>query len=259
MLDYLYYSVPGMWERWPVLISFLCLYKQHSEYFNSKFKIHNVYGNFCPCMWDGGRSQQRDSLLMVSSQEDIKNILEIYNDIFNLPIRLIFTNSALKEEHLTNPYCNEILSLCANGKNFITINSLLLQNYILQQYPTQYHLISSVTKVSSKENFIEDLKNNKYEQVCMPFAYNKDINFLNNIPKDLQHKIEILVNIDCYMTCPSKKAHHLADSISNINRSLPIENFYCPLRANNFKRPKEEDPSLSLDEILTYHKHQLLY
>lgn len=260
MSDFLYYSVPGMWERWPIIISFLCLYKQHPEYFKSDFKIHNVYGNFCPCIWDGGRSQQRDELLMVSSEDDIKNIREIYNDIFNIPIRLIFTNSALKEEHLTEPFCNYMLSACGNGQNYITINSLLLQDYILKNYPNQYHFISSVTKVSSKEGFLDDLKNEIYDQVCMPFAYNKDTEFLSSIPKNLQQKTEILVNIDCFISCPSKKAHHYVDSVSNLNHCLPVENFYCPIIGHNYQRPKEEDPSLSMEEILLYHqKYNILH
>lgn len=197
---------------------------------------------------------------MTSSKEDIKNIQEIYNDIFNIPIRLIFTNSALKKEHLIEPFCNYMLSACGNGQNFITINSLLLQDYILQNYPNQYHFISSVTKVSSKEGFIDDLQNDIYDQVCMPFAYNKDTDFLSNISKKLQQKIEILINIDCFMTCPSKKAHHYVDSVSNLNHCLPVENFYCPIVGHNYQRPKEEDPSLSIDEIFKYHKqYNILY
>ena len=247
------YSLPGLWERWPLVLSILIAYNQHPEFFYSNIRIANVYGNFYPCIWDGGRPEKNDQLITYASYEDINIISYIYNNIFNIPMKFIFTNSILENRHLKDEFCNYILKQCANNFNIITINSKLLENYILENYQNQYHFISSITKVLNKEEFLKELENPLYIEVCLPLAYNKDINFLKTIPLELQKKIEILVNSNCYMNCPVQKKHYQWESLANLNYDISMPFTLCPINKKNYLQDK--NPTLSLDDISLYHQN----
>ena len=250
--DKIYFTIPGMWERWPLVIALLILKKQYPQYFYNNIEIESVYGNFNPCIWDGGRPQIDDLYMSFTTQEDIYNLLYIYNDLFNIPIRLLFTNSILKEEHLYDEFCNQILDIFNNGKNYIVINSSLLEKYIQNKY-TNYKFISSITKVLNKQEFINELKYPQYILACMPTIYNKDTAYLEKIPSFLQQKIEILVNSYCFSSCPNKKKHYELNSMSNLKQiEIPNKQFKCPIYLK--EKTSQEDTTLDIENINKYSK-----
>ena len=118
----------------------------------------------------------------------MKNIQYIYNNIFNIPTRYIFTNCLIENKHLKDPFCNQILQAGSlDHRNSITINSKLLEQYIKDNY--NYIFISSITKCLTKEQTIEELQNPLYNYVCINFKYNKDFNFFESIPINLRNKV----------------------------------------------------------------------
>ena len=251
--NYIYFTIPGMWERWPLVITLLILYKQHPEYFYNNIKIDSVYGNFSPCIWDGGRPQISDPYMIKTTIEDIYNIQKIYNNIFKISIRFVFTNSLIQKEHLKNIFCNNILNIFNTGENEIVINSLLLEEYIRQNYQN-YSFISSITKTLNKEQFIQELSNNNYKLVCMASKYNKDKNFLQQIPIQLQTKIELLVNTYCLSSCPNKKLHYYLMSKSNLyQKKIPTNQIKCPIYIT--QRTNENDANLNYQNINNYQKN----
>lgn len=68
---------------------------------------------------------------------------------YNISSRLTFSNSLLREEHLSDKKCNELCKLFNKGagtKNGIIIHSELLLEYLKKNYPG-FYFVSSTTKV----------------------------------------------------------------------------------------------------------------
>lgn len=226
-----HYTLPGFWEQQSTIIPFLNLYKNYQYLFRENIIIDSVYGNFRHTIWDGGRHEINTDI-PYANFDDIINFQNIYNNILNIPVRFIFTNCLLEQKHCYNEFCNFILDTFQYYNNQITINSTILETYIRNKY-NNYSFISSVTKNLSQIEYIKELKQNKYQLVCLPSKFNKNIEFLyNTIPTDLRSKCELIVNTKCPLTCISAKQHQIADSYANLHLIAPIYNFPC---ARNFK------------------------
>ena len=133
------FAIPGMYELSQLNFNLLFLLKYKNYYFHSNIKIDAVYGNPQFCIWDGGRvfSQYRHSSL-----EEINFIIDKYNNKYSIPIRYIFTNPVLKEEHYHDRFCNKMVELGNNYHNEIVVNDDKLMIY-LKQYYNNYNFISS--------------------------------------------------------------------------------------------------------------------
>ena len=103
-------------------------------------EIGSIYGAPADCLWGGGRAGfgecgAREALAL--AQE------------YGISARLTFSNSLLREEHLSDRKCNALCELFsqANGvQNGVIVHSELLTDYLRTRYPALY-LVSSTTKV----------------------------------------------------------------------------------------------------------------
>ena len=102
------YSIPGFYELKELNLNFLSLMHRYPEYFYDNVEVEAVYGNPQYCIWDGGRVFNS---YIQSSKEEIEELIHSYNHKFSLPIRYIFTNSLLKEEHYHNRFGNLLMEL----------------------------------------------------------------------------------------------------------------------------------------------------
>ena len=110
-------------------------------------------------------------------------IKNFYNDKEKLPMRFIFTNSQLKEEHLSDRFCNLITEICENDLNEIVVNSPLLEDYIRTNYP-KYKIISSTTKCLKNVDEANNELNNDYFRVCLDYNLNHNFKFLDSLTED---------------------------------------------------------------------------
>ena len=88
-----------------------------------------------------------------ASPEDVADLMAEYG----ISSRLTFSNSLLREEHLSDKKCNALCSLFErNGRtdNGVIITSDLLLDHIRRNYPG-FYFVSSTTKVLTS---FEDLK-----------------------------------------------------------------------------------------------------
>lgn len=242
-----YYAIPGLYEHYIANILYLDYMKKYPEHFIPNTQINAVYGNFQFCSWDGGRPTQSK---VHASIEQIYLLKYIYNDIFNVPMRFIFTNSLLKEEDLYNHFNNLILKICQNNQNEIVVNSLLLENYIRENYK-QYNLISSTTKcLNNTEDALKEIHKN-YKFICLDYNLNKNFNFLESIDDEIKDKIELLVNPICGLNCKNRANHYklISNSILNYNKSFALEN--CKITTSNFD-PKSTN-RIEPNEIESYY------
>ena len=97
-----YYHLPGLFEFYELYRVFLPLYRTHREYFYDWCRIGSIYGAPPDCIWGGGRIGSGDC----TAQEALALTRE-----YGVSARLTFSNSLLREEHLTDQKCNALCRL----------------------------------------------------------------------------------------------------------------------------------------------------
>ena len=118
--DTAYYHLPGLFEFYEFYRVFLPLFREHREYFYNWCEIGSIYGAPADCLWGGGRAGFGDG-----SPQDVLALMKEYG----ISARLTFSNSLLKEEHLTDKKCNALCALFAHDsavKNGVIVYADLL-------------------------------------------------------------------------------------------------------------------------------------
>ena len=176
------------------------MFRSHREYFYDWCGIGSIYGAPADCLWGGGRAGFGGE-----APEDAAELVREYA----VSARLTFSNSLLREEHLSDRKCN---SLCAlfekNGpvQNGVILHSDLLLHYLQDHYP-EFYFVSSTTKVLTEfSRFEEELKREEFRCVVPDFRLNKSFDRLNALPGRLKQKAEFLCNECCRFDCPDRKA-----------------------------------------------------
>ena len=135
-----YYHLPGLFEFYELYQVFLPLFREHREYFYDWCDIGSIYGAPTDCLWGGGRVEIGD--------RDPREILALMRE-YGISARLTFSNSLLREEHLSDRKCNDLCALLNVGegiRNGVIVHSELLLEYLKKTYPGLY-FVSSTTRV----------------------------------------------------------------------------------------------------------------
>jgi len=205
-----FYHLPGLFEFYEFYKVFLELYRQHREYFYDWCEIGSIYGAPADCIWGGGRVGFGDA--------DSEEVAELMRE-YGISARLTFSNSLLREEHLSDKKCNALCRLFEhngsvkirteeNGtvENGIIVHSDLLAKYIRDTYP-EFYLVSSTTKVL--RNFSElkqELDKPEFTYVVPDFRLNTALDQLRELSQKQKDKVEFLCNECCYYDCYDRKA-----------------------------------------------------
>ena len=112
------YAIPAMYELADLNFRLLSIKKERPDLFYDDIEIEISYGNPQFCIWDGGRVF---SSYKQSSMDNIKNIIDTYNNTFNIPIRYVFTNNQLTSNEYHNRFCNLLMEIGANGFNEVVV------------------------------------------------------------------------------------------------------------------------------------------
>ncbi|MBR4428286.1 MAG: hypothetical protein IKS78_02925, partial [Clostridia bacterium] len=88
-----YYHLPGLFEFYELYGAFLPLFKEHREYFYDWCEIGSVYGAPAACLWGGGRVG-----FGWAQPNEVAALMREYA----VSARLTFSNSLLREEHLSD-------------------------------------------------------------------------------------------------------------------------------------------------------------
>ena len=195
----IYYHLPGLFEFYDLYKAFLPLFREHREHFYDWCEIGSIYGAPKDCLWGGGR--------VGFGEAQPKTVAELMKE-YNISARLTFSNSLLKEEHLSDRKCNALCTLFEkNGdvQNGIIIHSDLLLNYIKTKYPS-FYFVSSTTKVLTDFNlFKQELERNEFDYVVPDFRLNKKLDKLKALSNEQKIKVEFLCNECCWFNCHDRK------------------------------------------------------
>ena len=210
-----YYHLPGLFEFYELYGAFLPLFKEHREYFYDWCEIGSVYGAPADCLWGGGRVG-----FGCARPNEVAALMREYA----VSARLTFSNSLLREEHLSDRKCNSLCALFDKGEtaqNGVIICSDLLLEYLRNRYPGLY-FVSSTTKVLTEfDRFRDELSRDEFRYVVPDFRLNKAFDRLNALPDALKQKVEFLCNECCRFDCPERKACYENVSRKNLGEDCP--------------------------------------
>lgn len=206
-----YYHLPGLFEFYELYREFLPLFRKHREYFYDWCEIGSIYGAPADCIWGGGRAG--------FGEQEPEEVLKLMQE-YGISARLTFSNSLLREEHLSDKKCNELCTLFEKSVgNGVIIHSDLLLEYLKKNYPGLY-FVSSTTKVLTDfEQFLNEMNRKDFQYVVPDFRLNKSFDKLNTLSQMQKDKVEFLCNECCWFACKDRKACYEAVSRKNLGLS----------------------------------------
>ena len=147
---------------------------------------------------------------------------------YGISARLTFSNSLLRQEHLSDRKCNALCRLFERNRepqNGVIIYSELLLEYIKEQYPGLY-FVSSTTKVLTDFTQLEEeIRRKDFHYVVPDFRLNKAFDKLNTLSQAEKDKVEFLCNECCWFGCRDRKACYETVSRKNLGENCPEH--YC--------------------------------
>lgn len=272
----IYYHLPGLFEFYELYSVFLPLFQEHREYFYDWCEIGSIYGAPADCIWGGGRVGFGDC--------DSQAVLKMMQK-YGISARLTFSNSLLKEEHLSDKKCNELCVLFENAnekQNGIIVHSDLLLEYLQNKYP-EFYFVSSTTKVLTEfEQLMNEVNRSEFRYVVPDFRLNKAFDKLEQMTGREKEKIEFLCNECCWFGCKDRKYCYETVSRKNLGEDCPehlcrapeseqgylfskamtnpgfigiddIRNIYMPMGFSNFKIEGRSLGSALILEFLLYY------
>ena len=240
-----YYHLPGLFEFYELYKEFLRLFREHREYFYDWCEIGSIYGAPADCLWGGGRVGLGD--------DEAEKVLRLTQK-YGISARLTFSNSLIKQEHLSDRKCNrlcEMFSESTAAQNGAIICSDLLLEYIRNNYPGLY-FVSSTTKVLT--NFIQlekELNREDFRFVVPDFRLNKVFDKLGTLTERQKSKVEFLCNECCYFGCTDRKSCY--ENVSRKSLCEDCEDFICRSPGGNegykFSKAMENPAFIGTDDI----------
>lgn len=213
-----HFHLPGLFEFYDLYKAFLPLYRNHREWFYDWCDIASIYGSPSDCLWGGGR--------VGFGEADAEDVFELMKE-FGISSRLTFSNSLLKEEHLSDKKCNELCRLFEKEpvKNGVIVYSDLLLDYLKRKFPG-FYFVSSTTKVLTDfSDFKMELARNDFSFVVPDFRLNKKIEKLEALDEGLKKKVEFLCNECCSPFCQERKICY--ENVSRKNLGLECSDHHC--------------------------------
>ena len=240
-----FYHLPGLFEFYELYRIFLPLFRKHREYFYDWCKIGSIYGAPSDCIWGGGRTS-----FGYSDPEDVLDLMREYG----ISARLTFSNSLLREEHLTNKKCNELCKMFEHShspQSGVIVYSDLLLNYLQKNYPDLY-LVSSTTKVLTDfQDFLTEVNREEFRYVVPDFRLNKQFEKLDLMSQHQKDKVEFLCNECCWFGCKDRKTCY--ESVSRKNLGEPAPEYHCASPDGGdgyrFSKAMENPGFISVDDI----------
>lgn len=194
------YHLPGLFEYYEFYKVFLPLFYTHREFFYEWCDIGSIYGAPADCIWGGGRAG--------FGEDDPEDVLAMMRE-YGISARLTFSNSLLREEHLSDRKCNKLCSVFETEspvQNGVIVYSDLLLNYLKNKYPGLY-FVSSTTKVLTDfDDFVQELRRDDFSYVVPDFRLNGRLDKLSSLTVAEKGKVEFLCNECCWIGCTDRKA-----------------------------------------------------
>lgn len=240
-----HFHLPGLFEFYEFYKIFLPLFFEHREYFYEWCDIGSIYGSPADCIWGGGRAGFGDYI-----PKEVFALMQKYG----ISARLTFSNSLLREEHLSDKKCNNLCSLFGKNlkkQNGIIIYSDLLLEYLKKKYPDFYYVSSTTKVLTNFQQFLDELNRDDFSYVVPDFRLNKLFEKLSNLSKTQKDKVEFLCNECCWVGCKERKLCYENVSRKNLGEDC-LEHQCTASDANNgyvFSNAMKNPSFISVDDV----------
>lgn len=206
--------------------------------------IYSFFGIFPNGIWNGGGTcfDYKNT-----SKQTMKKVRDFYNKR-GIVVTFTFTNTLLKEEHLHDEYCNQMLEIFHNGMNEVLVASPILEKYIRENYP-KYKINRSIINTEKVPFLLGD-----YHLSVVSKFKNKDFKFLNNLTEEEKSRTEILCNEFCIDNCPFAYQHYRESATLQLNdgKTENTNEFYGKCRY-------KEEPQIYLYKRLSSSSYRITY
>lgn len=222
------YHLPGLFEFYELYRIFLPLFREHREYFYEWCDIGSIYGSPSDCLWGGGR--------VGFGENNYKEVIELMKE-FNISSRLTFSNSLLKEEHLSDKKSNFLCQIFENSskvQNGIIIYSDLLMEYIKNRYPGFYFVSSTTKVITNWKDFIDETNRKDFLYIVPDFRFNRKYDLLDSLTPEQKKKVEFLCNECCWFNCKDRKNCYENVSRKNLGEKCPDHQCNAPESNNGY-------------------------
>lgn len=242
-----YYHLPGLFEFYELYKVFLPLFHEHREYFYEWCDIGSIYGAPSDCIWGGGR--------VGFGYGESREVLALMRE-YNISSRLTFSNSLLKEEHLSDRKCNTLCKMFSEKsgvRNGVIICSELLLDHLKANYP-EFYFVSSTTKVLTDfQDFSDETKCDDFLYVVPDFRLNKRFDDLDTLSEAQKDKTEFLCNECCYIGCKDRKRCYENVSRKNLGEACPDHKCTAPDAGDGyrFSRAMKNPAFIGIDDIVS--------
>ena len=227
-----YFHLPGLFEFYELYRVFLPLFREHREYFYGWCEIGSIYGAPADCLWGGGRAGFGEA-----SPRDVLALMQEYG----ISARLTFSNSLLREEHLSDRKCNALCRLFTESggvQNGVIVHSDLLLEYLAQRWPGLY-FVSSTTKVLTDFRELKsELDRADFRYVVPDFRLNRQFDALSALTQAQKDKVEFLCNECCWFGCTERKRCYETVSRQNLGEDCPDHRCTAPDAAEGYRFSK---------------------
>lgn len=240
-----YFHLPGLFEFVDFYKVFLPMFYEHKEYFYDNCEIASIYGAPADCLWGGGR--------VGYGTDDVTGVISLIKE-YDISARLTFSNSLIKEEHLSDKKCNYLCSLFEqNGlkKNGVIIYSDLLLEYIKEKYPNLYFVSSTTKVITDFDELVYEINREEFQYVVPDFRLNKMLEDFSKLNSFQKSKVEFLCNECCFFGCTDRKKCY--ENVSQKALGMDVEDHICSSPNANygyvFSKAMENPGFISVEDI----------
>ena len=230
--DTAYYHLPGLFEFYELYAVFLPLFHEHREYFYDWCEIGSIYGAPADCIWGGGRAG--------FGEHEPREVFALMQE-YGISARLTFSNSLLREEHLSDRKCNALCAMLEESggvQNGVIVHSDLLLDYLKMNYPGLY-FVSSTTKVLTDfGRFLSEVNRDEFRYVVPDFRLNKVFDKWDTLPAAQRDKVEFLCNECCWFGCKDRKRCYEAVSRKNLGENCTEHRCAAPDAGDGYRFSK---------------------
>ncbi|MBR5888041.1 MAG: hypothetical protein IKZ07_07525 [Akkermansia sp.] len=214
------------------------------------FSPFNIVHGAPLCAWNSGRVLQH---LMRTAEEIRAAGLEYEKR--NIALYYTFTNLNLKEEHLSDPIGNAMLTFSANHnpteRNAVIMASDALLHHVKSNFP-KLRTVSSILKITNsggkgKLSAYQHLAE-QYDEVMVHPDDVLNYELLEKLEE--KERYILLVNEYCIRECPMRALHYSTLSKMALN--------YFSYDGSEFDKKQATNGCRSLGTLLTHPKHSVL-
>lgn len=240
-----YYHLPGVFEYYELYRVFLSLFREHREYFYDWCDIGSLYGAPADCIWGGGR--------VGFGFDDTEEVMAMLRE-YEIPVRLTFSNSRIRREHLSDRKGNELCELLKQNaavQNGIIVYSDLLLDYLREYYP-EFYFVSSTTKVLTEfSDFLEEINREEFAFAVPDFRLNKAFDQWQTLSAAQKAKVEFLCNECCWTGCTDRKNCYENVSRKVMGEDVPDHRCAAPGGGEGYRFSKamEKPEFIGIEEI----------